>query len=228
MPMLMTLRIGLPVWPFHSPLRTRSREVGHLVEHGMHLGHDVLAIHDDRLPLGGAQGHVQDGALLGDVDLLAPEHGVDTGSQAGFLGQLQEEPQRLVGDAVLGVVEVDADGLGGEALAAVGVVREELPEVQLLDLRVMGFERLPRRALSEWCDGCCHVRSASDVCLSSTAARSLGIQPAFLSASLLDAMHASSSFQDLTNDLAPSSWSWAARASVSMPALANLANTSSQ
>ena len=53
-------------------------------------------------------------------------------------------------------------------------------------------------------------------------------QPAFLSASLLDAMHSISSFQDLTNDLAPSSWSWAARASMSIPALANLASTSSQ
>ena len=37
-----------------------------------------------------------------------------------------------------------------------------------------------------------------------------------------------SSFQDFTNDFAPSSWSWAARASRSMPALANRASTSSQ
>src|SRR5262245_46707445 len=36
------------------------------------------------------------------------------------------------------------------------------------------------------------------------------------------------SSQDLTNDLAPSSWSWAARASTSMPALANCASTASQ
>src|SRR4029450_13746824 len=37
-----------------------------------------------------------------------------------------------------------------------------------------------------------------------------------------------SSCQDLTNDLAPSSWSWAARASMSMPALANCVSTASQ
>ena len=72
---------------------------------------------------------MQDGPLLGDVDLLAAEHGVDAGSQAGFLGQLQEEIQRLVGDAVLGVVEVDADGLDRQAFAAFRVVGEELPEV---------------------------------------------------------------------------------------------------
>ena len=33
MPMLTTLRIGLPVWPFHSPERTRSAEGAHPVEH---------------------------------------------------------------------------------------------------------------------------------------------------------------------------------------------------
>ncbi len=103
-------------------------EVGHLVEHGMHLGHHVLAVHDDGLPLGGAQGHVQDGPLLGDVDLLPPKHGIDAGPQAGFLGQLQEELQRLVGDAVLRVIEVDADGLGGQALPALGDLRRRVSE----------------------------------------------------------------------------------------------------
>ena len=117
----------------------------------MHLGHHVLAVHDDGLPLGGAQGHVQDGPLLGDVDLLPPKHGIDSGPQAGFLRQLQEELHRLVGDAVLGVIEVDADGLGGQALAALGVFREESSKMQLPDLLVMGFEGLPCRPLSEWC-----------------------------------------------------------------------------
>lgn len=44
------------------------------------------------------------------------------------------------------IVEVDADGLDRHTLPASGVVREELPEVQLPDLRVMGVEGLPRRA----------------------------------------------------------------------------------
>ena len=130
----------------------------------MHLGHHVLAVHDDGFALWGAQGHVQDGPLFGDVDLLPAKHGIDTGPQAGFLGQLQEELERLVGDAVLGVIEVDADGLGGQALSAFGVVREELSEVQFPDHWVMGFEGLPRRALSEWCDVCGHARSPSWVC----------------------------------------------------------------
>ena len=66
-------------------------EVRHLVEHGVDLRHHVLAIDDDRCPFRRAQGHVQDGAVLGDVDLFAAEHGVDPRSQAGFLCQLQEQ-----------------------------------------------------------------------------------------------------------------------------------------
>ena len=82
MPMLTTLRIRLPVWPFHVAAADLLGEVGHLVEHGVDLGHDVLAVDDDRLPLRGAQGDVQHGAVLGDVDLVAAEHGVDPLPQA--------------------------------------------------------------------------------------------------------------------------------------------------
>ena len=65
-------------------------EVGHPVEHGVDLGHDVLAVDDDRRAARCAQRHVQHGAVLGDVDLLAREHGVDALAQAGLLG----EPKR--------------------------------------------------------------------------------------------------------------------------------------
>src|SRR5208282_3516878 len=54
------------------------------------------------------------------------------------------------------------------------------------------------------------------------------LQLAFLMAELLESMHSNSSFQDFTNDLAPSSWSWPASASISIPALPNWARTSSQ
>ena len=63
-------------------------EARHPLEHGVHLGHDVLAVDQDRLALGRAQGDVQDGAVLGDVDLLAAKHRVDAVAQARFLGEL--------------------------------------------------------------------------------------------------------------------------------------------
>ena len=47
MPMLTTFLMRLPVWPFHSPLRTRLEKLRHLVQHGVDLRHDVLAVHED-------------------------------------------------------------------------------------------------------------------------------------------------------------------------------------
>ena len=71
MPMLTTLRIGLPVWPFHSPERTRSRERGHPVEHLVHLLDHVDAVDDQRALLRHAQRDVEHRPVLGDVDPLA-------------------------------------------------------------------------------------------------------------------------------------------------------------
>ena len=129
MPMLMTLRMRLPVCPFHSPLRTRLAEVRHLIEHGVDLGHDVLAVDNDGRPSGRAQGHVQHRPLLRDVDLVPAKHGVDARLQRRFLGQLHEQLQGFVGDAVLRVVQKESHRLGGHALAALGVVREKIAQM---------------------------------------------------------------------------------------------------
>ena len=55
MPMLTTLRMRLPVWPFHAPLRTRSAKSRHPVEHRVDLRHDVLAVDHDRRRSRGAR-----------------------------------------------------------------------------------------------------------------------------------------------------------------------------
>ena len=80
MPILMTLRIRFPVWPFQSPLRTRRKSRPSCREpHG--LRHHVLTIDDDRGASRGAQSDVQNGPFFRDIDLLAPKHGVDPASQ---------------------------------------------------------------------------------------------------------------------------------------------------
>ena len=58
-----------------------------------------------------------------------------------------EELERLVGDAILRVVEVEARRLGRHPLAALGVVREESPEMEVPDLLVMGLRGLSRPAV---------------------------------------------------------------------------------
>ena len=95
----------------------------------------------------GAEGGVQHGAIFGDVDLVAAEHGVDAAAQAALFGQAQQEAERFVGDAVFGVIEVEAEGLDGQAFAALGVVGEELPHGSVFDLGIVGFQRLPGGAL---------------------------------------------------------------------------------
>ncbi len=98
---------GLPGEAGPGPAAHAGGEVGHAVEHRVHAGHHVLAVHQDARPPGRAQRHVEHRALLGHVDLLAREHGVDARPQAGRLGQREQEPQGLVGDPVLRVVEVE-------------------------------------------------------------------------------------------------------------------------
>ncbi len=114
-------------------------------------------------PLRCAEGHVQDGPVFGDVDLLAAEHGVDPLAQTGFLGQLHEQLKRFVGDTVLGVIQVEPHRLGGQPLAAPGVVRKERAKMHLADLLVMSCQGLPCTAFGERQDLSCRI--CHDECL---------------------------------------------------------------
>ena len=115
MPILTTLRMRLPVWPFQSPLRTRSANAAILSSTAWTSGTTFWPSCDDRGAARRAQGDVEHRALLGGVDLLAAEHGVDALAQARLLGKLQQQGQGFVGDAVLGVVEIESGGLGRRA-----------------------------------------------------------------------------------------------------------------
>ena len=129
------------------PVANPVGERGHPVEHRVDRRNDVLAVHDDRLPLRRPQRHMQDRAALGDVDLIAPEHRVDPIPKAGLLGQLNQQPHRLISDAVLRVVQIQPDRLGRQPFAPPGVVREQRPQVQVSQLLVMRFKGCPCGAL---------------------------------------------------------------------------------
>ena len=85
----------------------RLAELAHVREHRVHLRHHVLAVDEDRPVRAVAQRDVQDGAVLGGVDLLAAEHLLGPPLQVGLLARCSSRADRLVGDAVLGVVEQD-------------------------------------------------------------------------------------------------------------------------
>ena len=105
------------------------REVGHAVEHRVDLGHHVHAVDYDRCAARRAQRDVEDGAVLRDVDLLAGEHGVDAGAQAGCLGEPNEQRQCVVGDPVLRIVQIDARGFECQPFAALRIAREQLTKM---------------------------------------------------------------------------------------------------
>ena len=131
-------------------------EVGHPVEDGVNPGHDILAIHHDRSASRGAQGHMQHRPLFRDVDLLATEHRIDARAQADRLRQIDEEAEGLAGDAVFRIIEVDPRCLGGHLFAAPRIIREQLSQMQIADLVIMGLESLPDRALNQWLGVCRH------------------------------------------------------------------------
>ena len=128
MPILTTLRIGRPVWPFQSPLlilaakpdirsSTRAPGVRHLRRRPRSI--DPWA----------SKGDMQHCAVFRNVDLLAAEHSVDTLAQSRFLSEILEEPQGFCGDAVLGVIEEETGDRERKALASPGVIREQVPKM---------------------------------------------------------------------------------------------------
>jgi hypothetical protein len=114
-----------------------------LIEHGVDFRHEVLAIHYDGRICWRSQGHVQYRAVFGDVNLPPTKHRVDALVQGGLLHQLHEEFESLVGDAILGVIQEKARCLAGETLATFVVSREEVAQMESLDLVVMDGKGLP-------------------------------------------------------------------------------------
>ena len=100
---------------------------------------------------------MQDGAVFREINPVTAEHRVDGRPQAGFLGQRNQQPERFVGDAVLRVIKVKADRLGGQALAAPGVGSEQFSQVQALDFPAMRSEGFPGLALDKWFHRSLHV-----------------------------------------------------------------------
>ena len=105
MPMLTMSVNVLPVCAVNAAAVHAFDEVAHLLEARAHLRHHVLAVDEDRAVRAIAQGDVQDGAILGGVDLLAGEHRVDALVEAARVGELDQQSQRLCVDALAGEIE---------------------------------------------------------------------------------------------------------------------------
>lgn len=67
--------------------------------------------------------------VLGSVDFLPAEHGMDFISQVGLLRQFYQQFHRLFGDAVLGVIKQDFIEPQREALEPLGIASKEISHV---------------------------------------------------------------------------------------------------
>ena len=114
---------------------------GHFIKDGMHLWHDIGALELDRCGAGGAECGVENGAVLGRVDLVATEHRIDAVAEAGGIGQRDEIGNGLLGDDIFRVVEKEAGGFELELRGAVGVRSKEFAEVG--EGLALGLEGLP-------------------------------------------------------------------------------------
>jgi hypothetical protein len=112
----------------------------------MHLGDHVLAVYDDGCVFRSAERHVQDRPIFRNIDFVASKHGFDPASQAALFGQLKQKFERFVGHTILRVIEVEAQGLRGQALAAFGVIRKELSKMKFSDLLMVRLKSLPTGA----------------------------------------------------------------------------------
>jgi hypothetical protein len=61
------------------------------------------------------------------------------------LRQRKQELQRLLGDAVFRIIEIDLRRFEGEPLAPLRVLSKQLAQMQLVDFAGMRFERGPGR-----------------------------------------------------------------------------------
>ncbi|MPM23084.1 hypothetical protein SDC9_69547 [bioreactor metagenome] len=95
-----------------------------LVQLGVHVGHDVLAVDDQRLPGRLAQRGVQHRTVLGDVDPVTAEHRVDPVGEVHLVGEVDQTGQDVPVEPVLGHVDEEVAGGEGEALGASRVLGE--------------------------------------------------------------------------------------------------------
>ena len=102
----------------------------HLIEHGVHLGHDVGTVdvhrHVGRRP----QRHVHHGPILGDVDVLTGEHRVASGLDAALDRPARATAARIgVVDRLLRVVDPEITDLDDVPGGSAGIVGEQRREV---------------------------------------------------------------------------------------------------
>src|SRR5215469_11339875 len=149
-PILITLRIRFPVYPFHSPLRIWFAKAAILSSTACTWGTTCV-------PRSSESG-MQNCAIFRDIDLVTTKHGIDTLPQTTFFGQLNEQPECVVGDTILRIVEEQTHGFCRHSLATLWVISKELAQVHFPNPSKVCCEGLPCLPLHGKCRDCLRRR----------------------------------------------------------------------
>ena len=103
---------------------------GHAVEHGMDFWNDINAIYFDRCRARSAEGCMQNGSVLGDVDLVTTEHGINLFAQTSGIREIDQASDCLAGDQVFRIIQEKPGGFELELLSAFGIGGKEFAEVR--------------------------------------------------------------------------------------------------
>ena len=124
--------------------RTHAPDEGlHPRQHAVDQRHHVLTLDLDRTLGAVAQCDVQHGALLGVVDRLALEHTANPALEIDRLGQLDQPVQRLAGDEILGIIEMQSGDGQTHGRRALGVGIEQIAHPLRTHRLPMPLECLP-------------------------------------------------------------------------------------
>ena len=135
-------------------------ETEHAVEFLQHVRRHVAAIdckgHWVLMRGGAAQGHMQCRPVFRVIDALPGKEVRPRPVEPGFPGEIAEERERHVADAVLRDIERDIAKSNREILEPRWVAGKEIGDARVTEPRVMRKERLPRGQFS----GVAHVTTS--------------------------------------------------------------------
>ncbi len=129
MPMLTTVRMRLPVAPVHVPSRTCSAKAPARSSTSWTSATTSWPSSSMVDVARRAQGDVEGGTALGDVDRLTGEHRIAAFGDAGGRGDVEQRSEHGVVDALLGVVDAQVPDLEQVALGSTRIGGEQFGEV---------------------------------------------------------------------------------------------------
>lgn len=105
-------------------------KLGHAVEHCMDFWNNINPIDFDRCRTRSAEGCVEHGAVLGDVDLFTTEHGINLPAQPGGVREIDQAINCLAGDEVFRIIQEKPGGFELELLSAGRIGGKELAKMR--------------------------------------------------------------------------------------------------